>query len=124
MLQADGGTRTASITGGFVALADAMDWLVANRGLKKTPLHGQVAAISVGIFRGEAMLDLDYEEDSEAETDMNIVMNEAGAFVEVQGTAEGHAFRRAELDKMLALAQKGISDLIELQRSTLAGAPH
>ena len=124
VLQADGGTRTASITGGFVALADAMDWLMANRGLKKNPLHGQVAAISVGIFRGEALLDLDYEEDSEAETDMNIVMNDASAFIEVQGTAEGHAFRRDELDKMLALAQKGISDLIELQRSTLAGAPH
>jgi ribonuclease PH len=124
VLQADGGTRTASITGGFVALADAMDWLMAKRGLKKNPLHGQVAAISVGIFRGEALLDLDYEEDSEAETDMNIVMNDASAFIEVQGTAEGHAFRRDELDKMLALAQKGISDLIELQRSTLAGAPH
>ncbi len=124
VLQADGGTRTASITGGYVALADAMDWLMVNRGIKKNPLHGQVAAISVGIFRGESLLDLDYEEDSEAETDMNIVMNDAGAFVEVQGTAEGHAFRRDELDKMLALAQKGISDLIELQRSTLAGAPH
>ncbi len=124
VLQADGGTRTASITGGYVALADAMNWLMANRGSKKNPLHGQVAAISVGIFRGQAMLDLDYEEDSEAETDMNIVMNDAGAFIEVQGTAEGNAFRREELDKMLALAQKGISDLIELQCSTLAGAQH
>ena len=124
VLQADGGTRTASITGGYVALADAMNWLMANRGSKQNPLHGQVAAISVGIFRGQAMLDLDYEEDSEAETDMNIVMNDAGAFIEVQGTAEGHAFRRDELDTMLGLAQKGISDLIELQCSTLAGAPH
>lgn len=124
VLQADGGTRTAAITGGYVALADAMNWLMANRGLNKNPLHGQVAAISVGIFQGRAMLDLDYAEDSEAETDMNIVMNDAGAFVEVQGTAEGHAFRRDELDQMLALAQKGISDLIELQRSTLSGAPH
>ncbi len=94
VLQADGGTRTASITGAYVALADAVDTLLKSRKLKRNPLHGAVASVSVGIFEGMPVLDLDYAEDSNAETDMNIVMNEAGHFVEIQGTAEGHAFRR------------------------------
>ncbi|HEY5558535.1 MAG TPA: ribonuclease PH [Steroidobacteraceae bacterium] len=115
VLQADGGTRTAAITGGFVALADAVDTLIERRTLAANPLHGQVAAVSVGIVRGEAMIDLDYAEDVEAETDMNVVMNSGGAFIEVQGTAEGHAFRREELDAMLNLAATGIAQLFGLQ---------
>ncbi len=111
VLQADGGTRTAAITGGFVALADAVDALMKRRLLGASPLHGQVAAVSVGIYRGAAVLDLDYAEDSNAETDMNVVMNSGGAFVEVQGTAEGHAFRRDELDRLLDLAASGIGRL-------------
>src|SRR5579883_1252400 len=111
VLQADGGTRTASITGGYVALADAIDRLIARRALAASPLHGQVAAVSVGIYRGMAILDLDYAEDSQAETDMNVVMNSGGGFVEVQGTAEGHAFRRHELDRLLDLAAHGIHQL-------------
>ena len=104
VLQADGGTRTAAITGAYVALADAVDALIARRALARSPLHGQVAAVSVGIVRGVPVLDLDYAEDSTAETDMNVVMNNGGGFVEVQGTAEGHAFRRHELDALLDLA--------------------
>lgn len=119
VIQADGGTRTASITGGYVALADAMQWLVDQGKLKKNPIFGQVASVSVGIFEGTPVLDLDYAEDSNAETDMNVVMNDAGAFIEVQGTAEGHAFRREELDSMLALAQSGIQQLIVHQRQAL-----
>jgi ribonuclease PH len=119
VIQADGGTRTASITGGYVALADAMQWLVDEGKLEKNPIIGQVASISVGIFEGTPVLDLDYAEDSNAETDMNVVMNDAGAFIEVQGTAEGHAFRREELDAMLALAQSGIEQLITHQREAL-----
>ncbi len=119
VIQADGGTRTAAITGGFVALADAVRHMIARRMIKKNPLHGQVASVSVGIYRGIPVLDLDYAEDSEAETDMNVVMNDAGAFVEVQGTAEGHAFRQDELLAMLDLARAGIADLITLQRQTL-----
>ncbi|MGQ0383417.1 MAG: ribonuclease PH [Gammaproteobacteria bacterium] len=115
VLQADGGTRTAAITGSYLALADAMDALVERRVIAKSPLHGQVAAVSVGIVGGAALLDLDYSEDAEAETDMNVVMNSGGAFIEVQGTAEGHAFRREELDSMLDLAASGISRLFELQ---------
>jgi ribonuclease PH len=111
VLQADGGTRTAAITGGYVALADAVDALLARRAIQSNPLHGQVAAISVGIFRGAPVLDLDYAEDSNAETDMNVVMNSGGAFIEVQGTAEGHAFRRNELDQLLDLAASGIDRL-------------
>ena len=107
MLQADGGTRTAAITGGFVALADAVDTLLKKRAIAANPLHGQVAAVSVGIYRGTPVLDLDYAEDSNAETDMNVVMNSGGGFVEVQGTAEGHAFRRHELDRLLDLATPG-----------------
>jgi len=111
VLQADGGTRTASITGGFVALSDAVDALLKKRALASNPLHGQVAAVSVGIFDGVPVLDLDYAEDSSAETDMNVVMNSGGGFIEVQGTAEGHAFRRHELDALLDLASRGISQL-------------
>jgi ribonuclease PH len=119
VLQADGGTRTASITGGFIALSIAVEQLLTNKKIKKNPLIGQIAAISVGIYKGEAVLDLDYPEDSEAETDMNVIMNEAGAFIEVQGTAEGHAFRREELDEMLNLAAKGINELMEHQQDAL-----
>lgn len=115
VLQADGGTRTASITGAFVALSDAIDSLLASRKLKKNPIHGSIASVSVGIFEGLPVVDLDYAEDSNAETDMNVVMNDAGHFVEVQGTAEGHAFRRDEMDAMLDLAASGIKDLLELQ---------
>ena len=120
VLQADGGTRTAAITGGYVALADAVAAMQARGLLKKNPLHGQVAAVSVGIVGGVPVLDLDYTEDVEAETDMNVVMNEAGAFVEVQGTAEGHAFRREELNAMLDLAAGGIRQLLQAQRAALA----
>jgi ribonuclease PH len=116
VLQADGGTRTASITGSYVALADAVDVLLKRRELKTNPLHGQVAAVSVGIYSGTPVLDLDYAEDSEAETDMNVVMNGGGGFVEVQGTAEGHAFRRNELDELLNLAANGIGRLVALQQ--------
>jgi ribonuclease PH len=119
VLQADGGTRTAAITGGYVALADAIAALRRRKALDSSPLHGQVAAVSVGIVSGVPVLDLDYAEDSEAETDMNVVMNEAGAFIEVQGTAEGHAFRRDELDALLELAAGGIGTLVALQREAL-----
>ncbi len=115
VLQADGGTRTASITGGYVALADACESLVRRKLLTASPIHGQIAAISVGIFRGVPVLDLDYAEDSQAETDMNVVMNNGGGFVEIQGTAEGHAFRRHELDALLNLAASGIGQLFALQ---------
>ncbi|HEA26271.1 MAG TPA: ribonuclease PH, partial [Ectothiorhodospiraceae bacterium] len=119
VIQADGGTRTASITGGFVAMADAVNYLLKKKRIKKNPLHGQIASISVGIYEGTPVLDLDYAEDSNAETDMNVVMNDGGAFIEVQGTAEGHAFRREELDAMLELAEKGINDLIAHQADAL-----
>lgn len=119
VLQADGGTRTASISGAYVALCDAVTWLQQNRRLKQNPLHGQIASVSVGIFDGVPVLDLDYAEDSKAETDMNVVMNEAGQFIELQGTAEGHAFRRDELDAMLALAEKGIREIMQAQREAL-----
>jgi len=119
VLQADGGTRTAAITGGYVALADAVSSLRARRGLQASPLHGQVAAVSVGIVGGLPVLDLDYGEDSAAETDMNVVMNDGGGFIEVQGTAEGHAFRRHELDALLNLAATGIGELCALQTQAL-----
>jgi len=112
VIQADGGTRTASITGGYVALVLAVRKLMRQKRLKGDPIHGQIASVSVGIYRGTPVLDLDYAEDCDAETDMNVVMNEAGAFIEVQGTAEGHAFRRDELDAMLTLAAKGIDNLL------------
>jgi ribonuclease PH len=121
VLQADGGTRTASITGSYVALADACERLVKRRTIAASPLHGQIAAVSVGICGGAPVLDLDYAEDSQAETDMNVVMNSGGAFVEIQGTAEGHAFRRDELDALLNLAASGIGDLFALQARALAG---
>jgi ribonuclease PH len=119
VLQADGGTRTASITGAYVALAQACEHLVQRRIIDASPLHGQVAAVSVGIVGGAAVLDLDYAEDSQAETDMNVVMNNGGAFVEIQGTAEGHAFRRHELDALLNLAVGGIGQLFALQAQAL-----
>jgi ribonuclease PH len=120
VLQADGGTRTAAITGAYVALKDAVANLMKQGLLKKDPVHGAVAAVSVGIVGGQPVLDLEYSEDSQAETDMNVVMNDAGAFVEVQGTAEGHAFHRHELDAMLKLAEQGITQLITRQREALA----
>jgi ribonuclease PH len=120
VLQADGGTRTAAITGGFVALADACDLLVARKAIAVTPLHGQVAAVSVGICSGVPVVDLDYAEDSNAETDMNVVMNNGGGFIEVQGTAEGHAFRRHELDALLNLGAATIAKLFHLQAEVRA----
>ncbi len=120
VLQADGGTRTAAITGAYVALVDAVRHIRGRNLIDKEPIHGHVAAVSVGIFDGQPVLDLDYQEDSACETDMNVVMNDAGAFIEVQGTAEGHAFRRGELDALLNLAESGIARLIELQREALA----
>ena len=122
VIQADGGTRTASISGAFVALAIAMQRLQKKGVLRKNPLHGQVAAISVGIYRGEPVLDLDYAEDAEAETDMNIVMNDAGRFIEVQGTAEGHAFTDDEFAAMIALARSGIADIIAAQNEVIVAA--
>lgn len=119
VIQADGGTRTASITGGFVALSIAIKHMLAKKMIKKSPLHGQIASVSVGIYNGEPVLDLDYAEDSNAETDMNVVMNDAAAFIEVQGTAEGHAFRKDELNSMLELAEHGINQLLEKQRIAL-----
>lgn len=121
VLQADGGTRTAAITGAYVALVDAVRHLREKNTITRDPIHGQVAAVSVGIYKGQPVLDLDYPEDSEAETDMNVVMNDAGAFVELQGTAEGHAFRRDELETMLDLAAAGAARLIDVQRQVLAG---
>ena len=120
VLQADGGTRTAAITGAWVALVDAINWLKARDKIKRDPLHGAVAAVSVGIFQGSPVLDLDYAEDSSCDTDMNVVMNDGGGFIELQGTAEGHAFRREELDALLALAQKGIGELLHKQHEALA----
>ena len=119
VIQADGGTRTACITGAYVALYDACRWMLARKLIAKNPIHGQVAAVSVGIFGDEPVLDLDYDEDSAAETDLNVVMNDGGAFIELQGTAEGHAFRRDELDVMLDLADLGIRQLMEFQEEAL-----
>lgn len=120
VLQADGGTRTAAITGGYVALVDAVQTLQKKGVLRKNPLHGAIAAVSVGIYRGVPVLDLDYKEDVEAETDMNIVMNEASAYIEIQGTAEGHAFRPDELQAMLELGKNGIMQLLEKQQVALS----
>jgi ribonuclease PH len=122
VIQADGGTRTASITGAYVALSDACRWLLDQGKIKTSPIHGQVAAVSVGIYGNTPVLDLDYAEDSVAETDMNVVMNDGGAFIEIQGTAEGHAFHRNELDAMLGLAQAGVEQLMAMQRQSLASA--
>ena len=122
VIQADGGTRTAAISGAYVALAIAMQRLKKAGKLKRNPLHGQVAAVSVGIYRGMPVLDLDYDEDSEAETDMNIVMNDAGRFIEVQGTAEGHAFTDEEFTAMIDLARAGIAEIVAAQASAIKAA--
>jgi ribonuclease PH len=121
VLQADGGTRTAAITGAYVALVDAVRWLQGRREITRDPIHGAVAAVSVGVYRGVPVLDLDYAEDSDCDTDMNVVMNDGGGFIELQGTAEGHAFRRDELDALLGLADKGIRELFDAQRAALDG---
>ncbi len=120
VIQADGGTRTASITGSFVALQDAVSKLMQQGLITQSPIKDAVAAISVGIYQGVPVLDLDYIEDSACDTDMNVVMLGGGGFVEVQGTAEGHAFSRAEMDALLELARSGIEALIEMQKAALA----
>jgi len=119
VIQADGGTRTASISGAFVALADAVNKLISRGELTESPLIHNVASVSVGVFNGTPVLDLDYAEDSNAETDMNVVMTDNGGFIEVQGTAEGAPYSRAEMDAMLALAEQGINQIISLQKETL-----
>jgi len=119
VLQADGGTRCASITGACVAVADALAWCKAQRGITREPLSDFVAAVSVGVIDGSALLDLDYGEDASCDTDMNVVMTGAGGFVEVQGTAEGAPFTRAEMDMLIGLAQSGIGRLIEAQKAAL-----
>jgi ribonuclease PH len=120
VLQADGGTRTAAITGAFVAAHDAVSWLLARERIAVSPIRDHVAAVSVGVVQGVPVLDLDYEEDSACDTDMNVVMTGSGGFVEVQGTAEGAPFTRAEMDALLALASQGIDELVALQRAALA----
>jgi ribonuclease PH len=120
VIQADGGTRTASITGAFVAAQDAVNWLISQGKLAESPITDHVAAISVGILNGTPLLDLEYTEDSACDTDMNVVMTGAGSFVEVQGTAEGVPFSRKEMDALLALAEKGIQDLVTLQTGALS----
>ncbi|HEB60104.1 MAG TPA: ribonuclease PH [Gammaproteobacteria bacterium] len=119
VIQADGGTRTASITGGFVALVDAIAWMREEKMIKKDPVVSQIASVSVGVYEGTPVLDLDYPEDSGCETDMNVVMTDAGHFIEIQGTAEGKAFSNDELQAMLTLARSGIATLIEKQRAAL-----
>lgn len=119
VIQADGGTRTASISGGCVALIDALQSLVDSGKLKALPLKQKIAAISVGIFEGHPVLDLDYPEDSKAETDMNVIMTDKGGFIEVQGTAEGEAFQQEEFDAMLTLAKKGINEIFALQMAAI-----
>jgi ribonuclease PH len=121
VIQADGGTRTASITGAWVALCDALTSLQHHGALTSSPIRHQIAAVSVGIYQGVPVLDLDYAEDSAAETDMNVVMNGETGLIEVQGTAEGHPFSRAELDALLDLAQAGIEQILAAQRAALAG---
>jgi ribonuclease PH len=120
VLQADGGTRTAAITGAFVAAHDAVTWLLAQERIAASPIRDHVAAVSVGLLQGTPLLDLEYSEDSVCDTDMNVVMTGAGAYVEVQGTAEGAAFTRAQMDALLMLAERGIADLVAAQRSALA----
>jgi len=119
VIQADGGTRCAAITGAYVALALACRALEKRGDIARSPIHGAIAAVSVGIYRGRPVLDLDYAEDSDCDTDMNVVMNDGGGFIEVQGTAEGHAFRRDEMDALMDLAQSGINGLIQHQRTAL-----
>ncbi|WP_035055875.1 ribonuclease PH [Andreprevotia chitinilytica] len=121
VIQADGGTRTASITGAFVALSDAIAGLIAAGKLTASPIREHVAAVSVGVYRGSAVLDLDYPEDSDCETDMNVVMTGSGRFIEIQGTAEGEPFSRDEMSALLDLADAGIRELIVLQKQALAG---
>lgn len=121
VIQADGGTRTAAITGACVALADALNWMVEQGKLKQSPLKQMISAVSVGIVDGQAVCDLEYVEDSAAETDMNVVMTEDGKLIEVQGTAEGEPFSFAELDSMLALAKTGIDSICQAQKAALAG---
>lgn len=121
VIQADGGTRTAAITGACVALRDAIKWMVDREKLRRLPTFQYVGAVSVGIYRGQTVLDLDYAEDVLAETDMNIVMNEEGHFIEVQGTAEENSFNRSQLNAMLELAEAGIQQIITLQKNTLEG---
>ena len=121
VLQADGGTRTAAITGAWVALHDAFTWMDEKRVLRAWPLEDQLAAVSVGVVKGEPVCDLDYAEDSTAETDMNLVMTGNGSFVEVQGSAEGAVFDRRQLDTMLDLGESGIRQLFDLQKAALAG---
>jgi len=123
VLQADGGTRTAAVTGAYVALVDAVATLTKRNAIKRNPILGAIAAVSVGIYNGVPVLDLDYAEDSNCDTDMNVVMNDGGGFIEVQGTAEGHAFRREEMDALMDLAAKGIDDLVRAQRAALESAP-
>lgn len=120
VIQADGGTRTASITGAYVAMTDAVNHALAKGLIKKNPLTGMVASVSVGIYDGTPVLDLDYVEDSGAETDMNVVMNNHNEFIEIQGTAEGHPFNQTELASMLGLAEGGITQLFEFQQAALA----
>jgi ribonuclease PH len=120
VIQADGGTRTAAITGGCVALVDALNFLVKEGRLKKSPLKQMVAALSVGVYQGTPVVDLDYPEDSTAETDMNVIMTDQGGFIEIQGTAEGAPFVQEELDNMLVLAKQGIEQLFEIQKAALA----
>ena len=122
VLQADGGTRTAAITGAYVALSQAVQRLISRGELVNNPLTGAVAAISVGIVDGVQLLDICYEEDSHAEVDFNIVMNDAGEFIEVQGTAEGKSFSKSTLDSLLALAEKGIKELLQVQQNAIEGS--
>ena len=122
VLQADGGTRTAAITGAYVALVDAVRWMQKRKDISKNPIIGAVAAVSVGVYRGTPVLDLDYAEDSDCDTDMNVVMNDGGGFIELQGTAEGHAFRRDELDALLVLAGQGCTELFAAQQAALAAS--
>jgi ribonuclease PH len=121
VLQADGGTRTAAITGAYVAAADAVNWLLAQGRIAASPIRDAVAAVSVGLVEGTPLLDLEYVEDVACDTDMNVVMTGAGHFVEVQGTAEGVAFTRTEMDQLLALAERGIAELVALQAAALKG---
>ncbi len=120
VIQADGGTRTASITGACVALVDAIRWMQREKMIKGDPLKQMIASISVGVYKGEPVLDLDYPEDSSAETDMNVVMTDQGGFIEVQGTAEGAPYTQEELLAMLELAKKGCNELFEIQQQVLA----
>ena len=120
VLQADGGTRTAAITGAFVAAHDAVSWLLAQGRIEASPIRDHVAAVSVGLMHGAALLDLEYVEDSTCDTDMNVVMTGGGGFVEIQGTAEGAPFARADMDRLLALAERGIAELVAAQRRAIA----